>query len=163
RQRWPVVAFPGGRGPNRVLGTAAAPSAGDIQRLGPRRSPIRVPQLRWRQTQLVQYSRRFWRDILRSTSAQGCRRHLGVHWLARPGSPWIELFKSVTDTQSARDVVVNLHATYFPEDAALIEQLQPLHEDRHSWFLGAVTPTARRAVATTANGYAVVAIGDAAS
>lgn len=81
---------------------------------------------------------------------------------AKPGSPWIELFKSVTDTQSARDVVVNLYATYFPEDATLIEQLRPLHEDPHSWFLGAVTPTARRAVATTANGHAVVAIGDAA-
>jgi Styrene monooxygenase A putative substrate binding domain len=81
---------------------------------------------------------------------------------AEPGSPWIELFKSVTDAQSARDVVVNLYATYFPEDSALIEQLRPLHEDPHSWFLGAVTPTARRAVATTANGHAVVAIGDAA-
>jgi 2-polyprenyl-6-methoxyphenol hydroxylase-like FAD-dependent oxidoreductase len=44
----------------------------------------------------------------------------------------------------------------------LIEQLRPLHEDPHSWFLGAVTPTARRGVATTANGHAVVAIGDAA-
>ena len=93
-------------------------------------------------------------------------KDIGATWafigFAKPGSPWIELFKSVTDTQSARDVVVNLCATYFPEDAALIEQLRPLHEDRHSWFLGAVTPTARRAVATTANGHAVAAVGDAA-
>ena len=81
---------------------------------------------------------------------------------ARPGSPWIKAFKSVTDTQSARDIVVDLFATYFPEDAALIEQLQPLHEDPHSWFLGSVTPTVRRAVATTANGHLVAAIGDAA-
>jgi 2-polyprenyl-6-methoxyphenol hydroxylase-like FAD-dependent oxidoreductase len=55
-----------------------------------------------------------------------------------------------------------LFTTYFPEDAALIEQLQPLHEDPYSWFLGAVTPTVRRAVATTPNGHPVVAIGDAA-
>jgi flavin-dependent dehydrogenase len=81
---------------------------------------------------------------------------------ARPGSPWIDLFKSVTDTQSARDAVVKLFATYFPEDAALIEQLEPLHEDPHSWFLGAVSPTVRRAVATTRSGHLVAAIGDAA-
>jgi hypothetical protein len=81
---------------------------------------------------------------------------------AKPGSPWIDLFKSATDTQSARDAVVKLFATYFPEDVALIEQLEPLHEDPHSWFLGAVTPTVRRAVATTKNGHPVAAIGDAA-
>lgn len=81
---------------------------------------------------------------------------------AKPGSPWIDLFKSVTDTQSARDAVVKLFATYFPEDLALIEQLRPLHEDPHSWFLGAVTPTVRRAVARTKNGHPVAAIGDAA-
>lgn len=93
-------------------------------------------------------------------------KDIGASWafigFARPGSPWIKAFKSVTDTQRARDVVVDLFATYFPEDAALIEQLQPLHEDPHSWFLGAVTPTVRRAVATTANGHLVAAIGDAA-
>jgi flavin-dependent dehydrogenase len=93
-------------------------------------------------------------------------KDIGASWafigFAKPGSPWIELFKSVTDTQRARDVVVDLFATYFPEDAALIEQLQPLHEDPHSWFLGAVTPTVRRAVARTANGQPLVAIGDAA-
>ena len=81
---------------------------------------------------------------------------------AKPGSPWIDLFKSVTDTQTARDAVVKLFETYFPEDVALIEQLEPLHEDPHSWFLGAVTPTVRRAVATTRNGHPVAAIGDAA-
>jgi Styrene monooxygenase A putative substrate binding domain len=81
---------------------------------------------------------------------------------AKPGSPWIDLFRSVTDAQSARDVVVNLFATYFPEDVGLIEQLEPLHEDPHSWLLGAVTPTVRGAVSTTANGHAVAAIGDAA-
>jgi hypothetical protein len=81
---------------------------------------------------------------------------------AKPGSPWIDLFRSVTDPQSARDAVVNLFATYFPEDVGLIEQLEPLHEDPHSWLLGAVTPTVRGAVATTANGHAVAAIGDAA-
>jgi flavin-dependent dehydrogenase len=93
-------------------------------------------------------------------------KDVGASWafigFAKPGSPWIELFKSVINTQRARDVVVYLFATYFPEDAALIEQLQPLHEDPHSWFLGAVTPTVRRAVATTANGHPIVAIGDAA-
>jgi flavin-dependent dehydrogenase len=93
-------------------------------------------------------------------------KDIGTAWafigFAKPGSPWIKLFKSVTDTQSARDVVVKLYATYFPEDAALIEQLQPLHEDRHSWFLGAVTPTVRRAVAATANGHVIAAIGDTA-
>ena len=81
---------------------------------------------------------------------------------AKPGSPWIALFRSVSDPQTARDAVVNLYATYFPEDAALIERLEPLHEDPYSWFAGAVTPTVRRAVARTANGYAVAAIGDAA-
>ncbi|MGL3211288.1 styrene monooxygenase/indole monooxygenase family protein [Bradyrhizobium sp. BR 1433] len=81
---------------------------------------------------------------------------------AKPGSPWIELFKSATDTQSARDAVVKLFATYFPEDLALVEQLEPLHEDPHSWFLGAVTPTVRRAVARTKNGHPVAAIGDTA-
>ena len=84
-------------------------------------------------------------------------KDVGASWafigFAKPGSPWIKSFRSVTDTQSARDVVVDLFATYFPEDAALIEQLQPLHEDPHSWFLGAVTPTVRRAVATTAKGH----------
>jgi hypothetical protein len=93
-------------------------------------------------------------------------KDIGAAWafigFAKPGSPWIKLFKSVTDTQSARDVVVKLYATYFPEDAALIEQLQPLHEDRHSWFLGAVTPTVRRAVATTTNGHVIAAIGNTA-
>jgi flavin-dependent dehydrogenase len=81
---------------------------------------------------------------------------------AKPGSPWIDLFKSVTDAQSARDAVVKLFATYFPEDAGLIEQLEPLHEDPHSWFQGAVTPTVRRTVSLTANGHAIAAIGDAA-
>ena len=81
---------------------------------------------------------------------------------AKPGSPWIDLFKSVTDPQSARDVVVKLFATYFPEDAALVAQIEPLHEDPHSWFLGAVTPTVRRAAAATASGRPVAAIGDAA-
>ena len=93
-------------------------------------------------------------------------KDVGASWafigFAKPGSPWIKSFTSVTDPQSARDVVVDLFATYFPKDAALIEQLQPLHEDPHSWFLGAVTPTVRRAVATTANGHPVLAIGDAA-
>lgn len=81
---------------------------------------------------------------------------------AKPGSPWIDLFKSVTDTQSARDAVVKLFAAYFPEDVQLVEQFEPLHEDPHSWFLGTVTPTVRRAVARTRNGHAVAAIGDAA-
>jgi flavin-dependent dehydrogenase len=81
---------------------------------------------------------------------------------AKPGSPWIDLFKSVTDAQSARDAVVKLFATYFPEDAALVEQLEPLLEDRHSWFLGSVTPTVRQAAATTTNGHPIAAIGDAA-
>ncbi|MGY3585678.1 flavin-dependent dehydrogenase [Bradyrhizobium sp. USDA 4341] len=81
---------------------------------------------------------------------------------AKPGSPWIDLFNSVVDTQTARDAVVDLFATYFPEDVALIEQLEPLHDDPHSWFLGAVTPTVRRAVASTRNGHSVAAIGDAA-
>jgi hypothetical protein len=81
---------------------------------------------------------------------------------AKPGGPWVDLFKSVTDTQSARDVVVKLFETYFPEDSGLIEQLEPLHQDPHSWFLGAVTPTVRRAVATTKNGHLVAAIGDTA-
>lgn len=81
---------------------------------------------------------------------------------AKPGSPWIDLFKSVTDTQSARDVVVKLFQTYFPEDAALIEQLEPLHEDPHSWILGAVTPTVRQAVTATKNGNPIAALGDTA-
>jgi 2-polyprenyl-6-methoxyphenol hydroxylase-like FAD-dependent oxidoreductase len=68
----------------------------------------------------------------------------------------------VTDTQGARDAVVKLFATFFPEDVALVEQLEPLHEDPHSWFLGAVTPTVRHAVATTRSGHPVAAIGDAA-
>ena len=49
--------------------------------------------------------------------------------LLGPAARGSKSFKSVTDTQSARDIVVDLFATYFPEDAALIEQLQPLHED----------------------------------
>ncbi|MCP1845599.1 flavin-dependent dehydrogenase [Bradyrhizobium sp. USDA 4524] len=81
---------------------------------------------------------------------------------AKPSSPWIDIFNTVKDAQSARDAVVNLFATYFPEDAGLIDQLKPLHEDPHSWLLGAVSPTARRAVARTKNGHAVAAIGDAA-
>nr|WP_233287014.1 styrene monooxygenase/indole monooxygenase family protein [Bradyrhizobium oropedii] len=81
---------------------------------------------------------------------------------AKPGSPWIDIFNTVKDPQSARDAVVKLFATYFPEDAELIDQLKPLHEDPHSWLLGAVSPTARRAVARTKNGHAVAAIGDAA-
>jgi flavin-dependent dehydrogenase len=93
-------------------------------------------------------------------------KDVGAAWafigFAKPGSPWIDLFRSVTDAQSARDAVVKLFATYFPEDTSLIEQLEPLHEDPHSWFLGAVTPTVRRAVSTTANGHAIAAVGDAA-
>jgi hypothetical protein len=93
-------------------------------------------------------------------------KDIGAAWafigFAKPGSPWIKLFNSVTDTQSARDAVVKLYATYFPEDAALIEQLQPLHEDKHSWHLGAVNPIVRRAVATTTNGYVIAAVGDTA-
>ncbi|TYL85838.1 styrene monooxygenase/indole monooxygenase family protein [Bradyrhizobium cytisi] len=81
---------------------------------------------------------------------------------AKPGSPWIDIFNTVTDTQSARDAVVKLFATYFPEDVELIDQLEPLHEDPHSWLLGAVPPTVRRAVARTKSGHAVAAIGDAA-
>ncbi|OSJ13529.1 hypothetical protein BSR47_20955 [Bradyrhizobium canariense] len=77
---------------------------------------------------------------------------------AKPGS----IFNSVTDTQSAGDAVVILFATYFPEDIELIDQLEPLHEDPHSWLLGAVPPTVRRAVARTKNGHAVAALGDAA-
>jgi flavin-dependent dehydrogenase len=97
---------------------------------------------------------------------QYLHKDVGATWnfigFAKPGSPWIKSFKSVTDTQSARDVVVDLYATYFPEDAPVIERLQPLHEDPYSWLVGAITPAVRRAVATTSGGHVVAAIGDTA-
>jgi Styrene monooxygenase A putative substrate binding domain len=93
-------------------------------------------------------------------------KDIGASWtflgFARPGSPWVDLFNSAIDTQTVRDVVVKLFATYFPDDVALIEQIEPLHEDQYSWFRGAVSPIVRRAVATTANGHAIAAIGDTA-
>ena len=39
------------------------------------------------------------------------------------------------------------------EDLASIEQLEPLHQDPRSWFLGAVSPSVRRAVARTKDGH----------
>jgi flavin-dependent dehydrogenase len=93
-------------------------------------------------------------------------KDLGPTWtflgFAKPGSPWIDSFKSVTDTHSAREVVVALYEKYFPEDVGIVEQLQPLHEDPRSWLVGAVTPTVRQAVVNTASGHVVAAIGDAA-
>jgi flavin-dependent dehydrogenase len=93
-------------------------------------------------------------------------KDVGATWalvgFAKPGSPWVELFRSITDTQSARDVVVDIYATYFPEEAVVVERFEPLHEDPHSWFLGAITPTVRRPVATTSGGHVVAAIGDTA-
>jgi 2-polyprenyl-6-methoxyphenol hydroxylase-like FAD-dependent oxidoreductase len=44
----------------------------------------------------------------------------------------------------------------------LIEQIEPLHEDEHSWFRGAVSPIVRKAVANTPNGHVIAAIGDTA-
>jgi Styrene monooxygenase A putative substrate binding domain len=93
-------------------------------------------------------------------------KDIGASWtflgFARPGSPWIDIFNSAVDTQTVRDAVVTLFATYFPDDAPLIEQTVPLREDKHSWFRGAVSPTVRKAVATTANGHVIASIGDTA-
>ena len=93
-------------------------------------------------------------------------KDVGPAWsflgFAKPGSPWIELFDTVTDTHSARSAVLELYRQYFPKDAAEIEQLQVIEVDPHSWLRGAVTPTVRRAVGETASGHVVAAIGDTA-
>lgn len=81
---------------------------------------------------------------------------------AKPGSPWVERFASVTDVHGARQVVVDLYREYFPKDAAEVEQLSVIDEDPHSWLRGAVTPTVRRAVGRTSGGHVVAAIGDTA-
>ncbi|MGW5072098.1 styrene monooxygenase/indole monooxygenase family protein [Rhodococcus sp. NPDC004095] len=81
---------------------------------------------------------------------------------AKPGSPWVEKFASVTDVHSARRVVIDLYREYFPKDAAEVEQLEVIEADPHSWLRGAVTPTVRRAVGRTAGGHVVAAIGDTA-
>ena len=123
---------------------------------------VRLSQLRRLEAQLVQHSHRIRRDLLGPYLHKDVGATRAFIGFAKPGSPWIDLFQWVTDPQSARDVVVKLFATYFPEDAALVAQIEPLHEDPHSWFLGAVTPTVRRAAAATASGRPVAAIGDAA-
>lgn len=81
---------------------------------------------------------------------------------ARPDSPWVDLFDTVTDPESARRAVVELYRTYFPKDAPEIEQLHPVDVDPHSWLRGAVTPTVRHAVGRTSGGHVVAAIGDTA-
>ncbi|MGC0365324.1 hypothetical protein ABH922_003308 [Rhodococcus sp. 27YEA15] len=81
---------------------------------------------------------------------------------AKPGSPWVERFAAVTDVHSARQTVLDLYRDFFPHDAAEVARLQSVESDPHSWLRGAVTPTVRRAIGTTANGHVVAAIGDTA-
>lgn len=93
-------------------------------------------------------------------------KDVGASWsflgFARTDGPWARRFAAVSDLQSARDTVVELFATWFPEDAEEIAKLQPIWQDPYSWLSGAVTPTVRQPVARTAGGHLVAALGDAA-
>ncbi|GAA4404898.1 FAD-dependent oxidoreductase [Tsukamurella soli] len=91
-------------------------------------------------------------------------KDIGASWsflgFARPGSPWVERFDSVTDAASALEVVTELYRDYYPEDLPEIEKLTVIEEDQRSWLRGAVTPTVRKPVGHTASGRPVAAIGD---
>ncbi|BDH57452.1 styrene monooxygenase/indole monooxygenase family protein [Tsukamurella sp. PLM1] len=80
----------------------------------------------------------------------------GASWsvlgFAKPDGAWVERFDSVTDAQSALDVVVGIYRDYFPDDLPDIEKLRVIEQDPKSWLRGAVTPTVRRASATPAAG-----------
>ncbi|WP_338856007.1 styrene monooxygenase/indole monooxygenase family protein [Gordonia hongkongensis] len=81
---------------------------------------------------------------------------------AKPDGAWAARIDDVHDAVSARQTVSGIFAEYFPEDAPVIDRLQVIESDPVSWLKGAVTPTVRQAVATTAGGHPVAAIGDTA-
>lgn len=90
----------------------------------------------------------------------------GATWsfivFAKPSGAWAGRIDAVSDAASARETVASIFAEYFPEDAPVIDRLQVIDSDPVSWLKGAVTPTVRHAVATTAGGHPVAAIGDTA-
>ncbi|MBD0860382.1 cadherin repeat domain-containing protein [Gordonia sp. zg691] len=90
----------------------------------------------------------------------------GATWsfivFAKPTGAWAPRIDDVHDAASARSTIVDIFAEYFPEDAPVIEKLRVISSDPVSWLSGAVTPTVRKAVATTSGGHAVAAIGDTA-
>lgn len=81
---------------------------------------------------------------------------------AKPDGAWAARIDDVHDAVSARQTISGIFAEYFPEDAPVIDRLQVIESDPVSWLKGAVTPTVRQAVATTAGGHPVAAIGDTA-
>ncbi|WP_066906954.1 styrene monooxygenase/indole monooxygenase family protein [Millisia brevis] len=81
---------------------------------------------------------------------------------ARPDGEWPARFDRATDAASARQVFVDLIRDYFPDDLPTVERLQVIDADPQSWLRGAVTPTVRRPVGSTASGHPVAAIGDTA-
>ncbi|OCH79082.1 styrene monooxygenase/indole monooxygenase family protein [Gordonia sp. UCD-TK1] len=81
---------------------------------------------------------------------------------AKPDGAWAARIDDVHDAVSARQAISGIFAEYFPEDAPVIDRLQVIESDPVSWLKGAVTPTVRQAVATTAGGHPVAAIGDTA-
>ncbi|MFT4042660.1 MAG: cadherin repeat domain-containing protein [Gordonia sp. (in: high G+C Gram-positive bacteria)] len=90
----------------------------------------------------------------------------GATWsiivFAKPNGAWVRTIDGATDAESARQAVVDIFTEWFPADAPVIEKLQVIESDPHSWLTGAVTPTVRKAVGTTENGHTVAAIGDTA-
>lgn len=90
----------------------------------------------------------------------------GVTWgflaFAKPGGAWGAKIAAVRDAETARQTIIDLYRTYFPEDVSTVEQLQIVASDPHSWLKGAVLPTVRKPVATTSGGHVVAAIGDTA-
>ncbi|MEO9326450.1 styrene monooxygenase/indole monooxygenase family protein [Gordonia aurantiaca] len=81
---------------------------------------------------------------------------------AKPSGAWASRIDDVHDAIGARRAIAGIFAEFFPEDAPVIEQLQVVESDPVSWLKGAVTPTVRKAVATTKSGHPVAAIGDTA-
>ncbi|MDL9938738.1 cadherin repeat domain-containing protein [Gordonia sp. ABSL1-1] len=90
----------------------------------------------------------------------------GATWsfivFAKPDGAWAPRIDDATDAISARQVIVDIFAEFFPDDAPTIRSLQVIESDPVSWLKGAVTPTVRQAVATTAGGNVLAAIGDTA-
>ena len=81
---------------------------------------------------------------------------------AKPSGAWAPRIDDVHDAVGARRTIAGIFHDFFPEDAPVIDQLEVIESDPVSWLKGAVTPTVRKAVATTKSGHPVAAIGDTA-
>ena len=89
-------------------------------------------------------------------------RHMWCALFEAKAGGYLDRFGEVDSPESAVAAAKDVIREFAPYEYEFVKDMQPLHDDPHSWLKGRFPPTVRKAFGKTQSGGFVVPIGDAA-